>query len=128
MSARPGSCFHFRGIQHATCLAGIKMIDVRDDSQPGPYRWPCITIAGREPATTTCASFREPTKEEIAAWDAKVEARLKEIADRHERGLCADCGAKITRARQVGRCAYAEPCGHRIGQGSADAINKRLGL
>lgn len=122
---RAGTCIHFRGIQHTTCSAGITMLDVRDASQPGPYRWPCMTIAGRE-QFKNCASYQEPTAEEIAAWEAKLNARLDELRERGEKGLCADCGAKIERAEQVGRCAYARPCGHRIGQGDATAINRHL--
>lgn len=32
-------------------------------------------------------------------------------------GTCPICGARMERERQVGRCVYAEPCGHRLYQG-----------
>lgn len=46
-----------------------------------------------------------------------------------ERGFCVHCGEAIESALQAGRSAYAEPCGHRQGQMSAewleDAIERR---
>jgi hypothetical protein len=63
----PQKCRHFRGVQHETCLAGVDMKSVRDASQPGPYRWPCLTPLGRSPATTTCASFVAKTRAEEEA-------------------------------------------------------------
>ena len=30
---------------------------------------------------------------------------------------CLTCGVEITKVRQVKRCVYAEPCGHRQYQG-----------
>lgn len=66
MSSRPirqqceMRCFHFRGIQNV-CAAGIDPKSVRDESQPGPYRWPCLTLSAERRATTTCAQFRPYT-------------------------------------------------------------------
>lgn len=121
-----GKCIHFRGIQHATCEAGVSMVSVRDASQPG-YRWPCLTLNER-PAATTCELYREPTPEEIAADEAAWAARIEEALARTKRGECSDCGTKVTAVRQVGRCVYAEPCGHRVGQGDAKQVAKVLGL
>jgi hypothetical protein len=122
---RPGKCVHFRGIQHATCEAGVDMASIRDGSQPGPYRWPCLTL---DKATTSCALYREPTAEEIAADQAAFEARLDEMRTRSERGECSHCGVKVASVRQVGKCVYADPCGHRIGQGDARQVAKAMGL
>jgi DNA-directed RNA polymerase subunit RPC12/RpoP len=33
--------------------------------------------------------------------------------------ICNECGKPIDREKQVGRCVYAEPCGHRLFQGKA---------
>lgn len=30
---------------------------------------------------------------------------------------CPHCGADVVNKRQVGRCVYADPCGHRLYQG-----------
>lgn len=122
---KPGKCIHFRGIQHATCEAGVSMVSIRDKSQP--YRWPCLTLDGRK-ATTTCDRYREPTSEEIAADEAAWAARIEEIGARTKRGECSDCGTKVTAVRQAGKCVYAEPCGHRLGQGDAKQVAKALGL
>lgn len=125
---RVGTCVHFRGIQHATCAAGIDMKPVRDSSQPGPYRWPCMTLKADSPATTTCPSYRDPTPEEIAADEAAWNKRLDEMRDNARKGLCNACGVKTTSVRQVGRCVYADPCGHRIGQGDAKQVAKAMNV
>ena len=69
-----------------------------------------------------------PTAEEIAEHEAWIRDRLNEFRERGKRGECTDCGQKITAVRQVGSCVYADPCGHRIGQGDARAVRKALGL
>jgi hypothetical protein len=130
---RAGTCVHFCGIQHEKCAAGVVLLSVRDASQPGPYRWPCITLTGitkkpMPPATTTCDQYREPTADEIAADKAALDARLEEMRQQTARGECSACGQKATRAKQVGSCVYLEPCGHRVGQGDAKAVAKAMGL
>lgn len=130
---RAGTCVHFRGIQHDKCCAGVDMKSVRDESQPGPYRWPCITLTGitKKPtpqATTTCEKYREPTADEIKADEDAFNARLDEMRERTKRGECSTCGQKATRARQVGKCVYLDPCGHRVGQGDAKRVAKAMGL
>ena len=125
---RDGTCVHFRGIQHKTCAAGIDMASMRDASQPGPYRWPCITLAPDKKATTTCPQFREPTAEEIAADEAAFQAALDRMRERTRNGECNECGTKVAALRQVGHCVYADPCGHRQGQGDASAMRKAMGL
>ena len=42
-------------------------------------------------------------------------------------GLCPHCKAKVVSQRQVGRCVYAEPCGHRLYQGKVGAFRVREG-
>ncbi len=120
---RAGTCLHFNGVQNLRCRADIPYESVRDDKR----RLPCLTLStAMQPSDTKCASYLEPTIEQIAAFNAELDARMDEIRARGERNECSECGAKIVEARQVGRCVYAEPCNHRIGQGSAVAINKRL--
>lgn len=120
-------CIHFRGIQHKTCEAGVELLSVRDASQPGPYRWPCLTI-DHKAATTTCASFRAPTPEEHEQRERETTQLLERFFERQRAGLCTECGVKITNVRQHGRCVYAAPCGHRIGQGNATQVRKALKL
>jgi hypothetical protein len=116
---RKETCVHFRGVQHKRCEAGIALVTVRDASGGGPYRWPCLPpMVPGQTCTTTCASFRAPTAEEIAAEDAEFAGAFAEIMQRHRDGRCIVCGEVATR-KVVGRCAYAEPCGHRQGQVAA---------
>lgn len=122
---RAGTCIHFCGIQHQKCRAGIVLESVRDSSQPGPSRWPCLNLDGKK-ATTTCGSYAEPTPEQIAEWESLINAALNRQRERAERGECDACGAVIERGEQVGRCVYARPCGHRIGQGDARSVNAFL--
>lgn len=111
-------CVHFCGIQKP-CDAGIDPKTVRDSSRPGPYRWPCLTLPGEKPATTECASFRAQTAEEIAEEQAAIDAAIAQVVKREKSGECIHCGKPITRRRQVDKCMYADPCGHRQGQGRA---------
>ncbi|GAC1459826.1 MAG: hypothetical protein PVSMB8_15270 [Vulcanimicrobiaceae bacterium] len=124
MARSLGKCVHFRGIQHATCKAGVEMASVRDASGV----LPCLTLSTDRKATTSCPLYREPTAEEIAADQAAWTNRLSEMNARTERGECLHCGAKVTDVTQVGRCVYVEPCGHRLGQGDAKTVRKALGL
>jgi hypothetical protein len=39
-------------------------------------------------------------------------------------GLCPECHQPVQDYRQVGRCTYAKPCGHRLWQGSAPIREK----
>lgn len=34
-----------------------------------------------------------------------------------QNNVCPHCGSPITNKRQVRRCVYADPCGHRLYQG-----------
>jgi hypothetical protein len=108
-------CIHFRGIQHRTCKAGVDFDTVK---VPGNC------IAGDNPVTCAqrCLMTPEQVAAEIAAQDARVDAMLEKV----KRGECTTCGAKIDRASQAGSCIYAEPCGHRIGQGDAKQYNRGL--
>jgi hypothetical protein len=119
-------CVHFNGLHHDRCKAGVHILSVRDISGPRPYRWPCITFVGKPACVTTCASFRAETQEERDAARAKarvaVEQHLRKLADRQ----CPTCNTPIGELRQEGRCVYAEPCGHRIGQGDAAVMEAAI--
>jgi hypothetical protein len=63
------ACVHFTGIGDVRCKAGVPYASVRDASQAGPYRWPCISPCpwtGRT-AATACERKRLPTGEEVEA-------------------------------------------------------------
>jgi hypothetical protein len=106
-------CRHFTGIQHETCAAGVRYVDVRDASQPGPYRWPCIDVRG--PASTECPKRSLLTAEEHEAREREVDAIVDQALAAIAAGKCHECGAAIEPSRKIGRCLYGA-CGHRIGQ------------
>jgi hypothetical protein len=108
-------CRHFTGIplgadDLGTCSAGISYEAVRDASQR-PYRWPCV-----ESCAVACASYAPNTPEEIAAEEADIQAAIAEAGRRYTEGRCIHCAAEVTARKVVGKCEYAEPCGHRQGQ------------
>jgi hypothetical protein len=51
--------------------------------------------------------------------DAQIAQALQIFVERMAAGVCPECQQKIEKEKQVGRCVYAEPCGHRLGQGRA---------
>lgn len=119
------SCVHFRGVQHDTCLAGVSMLSVRDDSGEGPYRWPCVpSLRPGETCATTCERREFPTAEQIAEYEQKIATVMRKL----EEGVCHQCDVKITGVKQYGPYIYAEPCGHRIGNGDAEQLRRKWNL
>jgi hypothetical protein len=59
-------CRHYNGIGNDAkcCGAGVRYKDVRDDSGPGMYRWPCLKLLGQPAATTACEKRSLLTPEE----------------------------------------------------------------
>lgn len=129
MTIAPGSlnhvrlaCIHFNGLEigDKTCDAGIRYSDVQDDS-PGGRRWPCMpSLPGRAPCTIECPKKRVRTPEEVAAFEAEVNAAVEQSLARAARGECHHCGAPVEAKIREGRCLYAKPCGHRIGQAAEE--------
>ena len=107
-------CRHFNGIQHDTCEAGVPYLSVRDDSAPGPYRWPCLDV-GRGLASTICPKQSLLTKEEKEEWERTIDGVIAKADADIAAGKCHVCGANTEPSKVVGRCRYAA-CGHRIGQ------------
>jgi hypothetical protein len=54
---------------------------------------------------------------EVAEQEARVDAVAAQV---RERVAAGQCGQIVARTQKIGRCLYAEPCGHRQGQ-AADA-------
>jgi hypothetical protein len=112
-------CVHFRGIQNV-CRAGIDPRTKRDTTKPGIAVFPCLTFPGNRPCGVACGSRREMTPAEVAAEDAEIEAAVARMEQALAAGNCPHCLAPIERRQVVGRCAYARPCGHRLGQVGGD--------
>lgn len=62
------------------------------------------------------------TPEQIAEAKHKIELRNKRISA----GLCPHCADPVATLAQEGRCIYAEPCGHRVGQGHAITLAQHI--
>lgn len=112
-------CRHFTGIpirddDSPTCKAGVEYASVRDTGVR-PFRWPCT----RPDSSVTCPHLSRFTKEEAEQKERETMAALNAALEKIGNGICHVCNAKVERERQVGSCIYAEPCGHRIGQGKA---------
>lgn len=120
-------CVNFNGVQNAACKLGIAYKSV-EAMTPGAHTLPCSRTPERAACPSSCDSYTEPTVEQLAEFNRQLDARFAEIADRHKRGECAECGAKVASVEQVGRCVYARPCGHRIGQGDAKQVAKSFGV
>lgn len=54
-----------------------------------------------------------PLKRVISRFFEDLEARR-----------CPYCGKRIERAEQEGKCVYFRPCGHHMGRGLADDLNR----
>lgn len=88
----------------------------------------CVHFCGIQHATCAAGVAMDSVRDDNNKSERAVQALMQRFRDRSARGECTDCGAKIAEVRQVGRCVYAEPCGHRVGQGDADRVRKALGL
>jgi hypothetical protein len=114
-------CIHFNGVMNNRCEADIAYADVRqpiEDRQPGDlaYALPCLKD---RKGHATCALLQFPTAEEAIEHENKAEARIAELLGKLHDNICPHCDTPVEKQRQVGRCVYAEPCGHRLYQGKA---------
>jgi len=99
-------CFHFNGVQHKLCGAGVEYESL-DRSSPN---LPCLNLELR-----SCAKQRPFTPEE-ARKDAETRnAGVEKMFARLAADECPACGKPIEPSRIVGRCKYGA-CGHRVGQ------------
>jgi len=104
-------CKHYVSpLDSDVCKAGVKYNDV-NRGVPFEHR------ACFRPFATNCALQDWPTPADIAAEDEAVAVMLRQFLSDLEADICPHCQAPITHKRQVGRCVYAEPCGHRLYQG-----------
>ena len=105
------TCIHFNGLSQQTCLAGVSYW------ADGPQ--PCIQMY--DTGKHLCPQRQFPTEEEAlqraTIQEQEIREALAQMASRRVMKQCLVCGTPYTTRRQVGRCIYVEPCGHRQGQG-----------
>lgn len=109
-------CRHFNGIQHETCKAGISY---RQFLYENYGNFPCLV---RQDGTYSgaCSAFAGWTDAEIEEQERRAAWALQQWIDALANDICPECGMKVEQKRQVGRCVYASPCGHRLYQGKLD--------
>lgn len=115
------SCVYFNGIMEKVCRAGVSYDDPRFGGRQ-PYRaeLPCLKENPADPTRTDLCDRCEFLTEEAARQKADESTRrIRAYFEKMTSGICPECDQKIERERQVGRCVYAEPCGHRLYQGRA---------
>ena len=114
-------CIHYRGLfRTEVCEAGIRFDDVEGPKKPGDTsrldRLPCF----ERPTSlqVPCPQRQFPTPEERAERMRLVAEHMTRWAADLAAGICPACKQPMTE-KQVGRCVYASPCGHRLYQGTA---------
>lgn len=104
-------CKYFNGIQHITCLTGIKYSAVITASTPqGKAKIPCLNVI-----LENCPKREMQTLQEV---EAEIQAFAKAANDLDAKvsaGTCPICSKSLEPRSLVGRCFYGA-CGHRIGQ------------
>jgi hypothetical protein len=112
-------CIHFSGIMQKTCEAGVSYDDPRfGPREQGRRELPCLKETPTDPTRTDLCPLSEYLTEEQARAKAdEVGHRLATTLARMAAGYCPECDQKVESKRQIGRCIYAAPCGHRLGQG-----------
>jgi hypothetical protein len=102
-----GWCRHYI-MPAEVCKAGIAY------PKPGPR--PCYegsSICGE------CPSFASLTPEEWAEQKRQSDEALAKYLRALDTNVCPHCGVAVEKRVQIGRCACAKPCGHRLYQGRA---------
>ena len=109
-----GYCQHFpvNGMSNKTCKKGIQFAAVNDADRGCP----CLT---KYNCTDLCSSFESRSETDAHKYAIQREAGVQQFLERLASGQCPHCGVPVERRIQVGRCVYAEPCSHRLGQGKA---------
>lgn len=135
------TCRHFSGLINKVCKLGIEYSTVarpsgiRDTPMYGQC-YPCIAFGlplAEEiirDLQTACAHSSFLTPEEEKADEERFRRKLAAWGEKIANNICPHCDQPMTK-RQVSRCVYASPCGHRLYQGkltkeqsSAKAIPK----
>lgn len=107
-------CKHFTGFDpEKSCRAGLPYAAQLPYSFSEPP--PCLSMDSKR----VCEKAEYPTPEEAAEERRKLIEAANAMTRCFEEWICPTCRAEVFHERQIGRCAYAEPCGHRLYQGQA---------
>jgi len=98
-----------------TCAAGVRYADVKDPHRQGLEQYPCFKDVGC-PERCASASFLSP--QEVAEKEREAGEALNRYLTNIANDICPHCEHSIKEKRQVGRCVYGYPCGHRLYQGT----------
>jgi hypothetical protein len=111
-------CRHYHGIGKV-CEAGVDpqsvYVELTKRGERTHY-YPCFEEDGVAHACSHCSYL---TPEERQAQRKESAAVWKKFVDDLNANRCPFCNAVIEQRKQVGRCVYAHPCGHRLYQGKA---------
>lgn len=109
-------CRHFNGIQNEACAAGIAYKQFLYENYP---KFPCHV---RQDGTFSgaCAAFDWRTEAEIDEEEKRTAEAVERWVTALNSGHCPECGQKVAEKKQIGRCVYGYPCGHRLYQGKLD--------
>ena len=107
-------CKHYTGLTHDTCEAGVLYKDVKDPSDK-PLGYPCFKDKG---CTHLCSQAVFLTEEEIAEKKKDIQKSLERFLENLANDICPHCEKLIQEKKQIGRCVYGYPCGHRLYQGT----------
>lgn len=113
-------CRHYHGIGKI-CEAGVDpqsvRVDVTRSLDPKRQRgrlYPCFE---EDKVAGNCPRCSYLTPEERTAEKERSTAVWTKYLNDLANNVCPFCGAAIEKHEQIGRCAYAKPCGHRLYQG-----------
>lgn len=114
-------CIHFNGVMNKECEAGISYDDPRfGGRQQARRELPCLKESPSDSTRTDlCDQCAYLTEEQARAKADESVRKTRAYLEKMQSGVCPQCDRTIERERQVGRCVYADPCGHRMYQGRA---------
>lgn len=114
-------CKHYSGLMNDTCKVGVRYKDVKD-LVDRPLGYPCFKDKG---CTELCSQAVFRTPEEIAEENEKIRESLQRYLENIANDICPHCSKPIQEKKQIGRCVYGYPCGHRLYQGTLPKQEKK---
>lgn len=104
-------CANYNGITSKVCDAGIRYDDVRDKHGIVLSQFPCFKDSK---SVIVCDKRRWYTNNEVREQDEAIDRKIKKFNELLQKDICPQCESSIDEKKQIGRCVYAYPCGHRL--------------